>query len=313
MTRAVVYTEIGAPDVLHVADVEGASPGPGQVRVRIEAAGVNPIDAKLRSGRRPSPPIVAPRRVGSDAAGVIVAVGADTPGLRPGLPVAITGAAGMYAEEIVAPAATVFPRPVAVSAAQAAAVGVPVSTAYQALRSLAVGAGDTLLVHGGSGAVGRAAVQFAVLWGARVIATCSERRAPDLEALGAETVRYGDGLADRVRSLAPDGVTVAIDAAGTDEALQTSVELVADRSRIATLVRGADAVGLGIVGFGGGSPHPLTAEQQAMRREGIAVVLPLLAAGAFSVELGPTLRLDDAAEAHRLVEAGTDGKILLVP
>jgi NADPH:quinone reductase-like Zn-dependent oxidoreductase len=227
--------------------------------------------------------------------------------------VAIVGAAGAYADELTVPAASVFLRPAGVSAAEAAAIGIPVSTAYQALRSLAVAAGDTLLLHGGSGAVGRAAVQFAVAWGATVVATCSARRAADLEALGAQTVRYGDGLAERVRALAPGGVTAALDAAGTDEALSSSLALVDDRGRIATLVRGADAEGLGIQAFAGGSPHPLTAQETAWRREAIAVVLPLLAAGAFSVELGPSLPLAEAAEAHRLVEAGTDGKILLVP
>ncbi|MFJ6652985.1 zinc-binding alcohol dehydrogenase family protein [Microbacterium sp. NPDC091313] len=312
MSRTVVYTEIGPPEVLRVDDVDPGAPGPGQVRVRIEAAGVNPIDAKVRGGRRPSPPVDGPRRVGADGAGVIVAVGADVPQWRPGLPVAVMGATGTYADELTVSASSVFLRPAGVSAAQAAAVGIPVSTAYQALRSLAVGPDDTLLLHGGSGAVGRAAVQFAIAWGARVIATCSERRAADLHSLGAETVRYGDGLADRVRALAP-AVSVALDAAGTDEALQVSLELVADRTRIATLVRGADADGLGIRAFGGGSPHPLSADELGWRREAIPVVLPLIAAGAFSVELGPSFPLEQAAEAHRLVEAGADGKIVLLP
>ena len=185
MSRAVVYRELGGPDVLEIADIDPGEPGPGQVRVRLEAAGVNPIDAKLRGGRRPSPPIDGHRRVGSDGAGVVVAVGPDAAGWRPGMPVAVSGALGTYAEEVTTDAATVFVRPPAVSAVDAAAVGVPTSTAYQSLRSLAVGPGDTLLLHGGSGAVGRAAVQFAVLWGARVIATCSDRRAGDLQALGA--------------------------------------------------------------------------------------------------------------------------------
>ncbi|HYP73580.1 MAG TPA: zinc-binding dehydrogenase, partial [Microbacterium sp.] len=117
----------------------------------------------------------------------------------------------------------------------------------------------------------------------------------------------------RVRELAPQGITVAIDLVGTDEALAQSIELLSDKSRIATLVRGADAAGLGIRAFSGGNPVPLTAQEQAWRVEAIPVALALLEAGRFSVELGPALPLADAAEAHRLVEAGTDGKVVLVP
>jgi NADPH:quinone reductase-like Zn-dependent oxidoreductase len=131
--------------------------------------------------------------------------------------------------------------------------------------------------------------------------------------LGATPVGYGDGLADRVRAAAPQGVTVALDCAGTDEALDVSLELVADRSRIATIVRGADAAGLGIRAFSGGSPEPLTEQQVAWRAEAIPVVAALLAAGAFRVELGPELPLAEAAEAHRLVAAHTPGKITLLP
>ncbi len=198
MPHAIVYTEFGGPDVLHLSDIEPATPGPGDVVIRVEAAGVNPIDAKLRSGARPSGPIETPRRVGADGAGVVTALGDAVEGLRVGEPVVFFGAAGAYADEIAVPASHVVPRPPSVSAQDGAGVGIPAGTAYQALRSLAVGAGDTLLLHAGSGAVGQAAIQFAVLWGARVIATCSRGRAERVESLGAEPVAYGDGLADRV-------------------------------------------------------------------------------------------------------------------
>ncbi len=313
MPRAVVYRTVGGPDVLHVEEVPARLAGPGEVLVQVEAAGVNPIDAKLRSGRRAAPPITEPRRVGTDAGGTVLAVGTGVEGFRPGMPVAVRGTFGAYADEIVARAEDVFPRPAGVDAATAAALGVPIGTAYQSLRSLAIGPDDTLLLHGGSGAVGRAAVQFAVAGGARVLATSSERRAEGLRALGAEPLRYGDGLLGRVREAAPAGVTAALDCVGTDEALEVSLAVVADRSRIVTLARGADADALGIRAFLGGSPHPLTAGEEAWRREAMPVALALLAAGAFSVELGPALPLEDAAEAHRLLEAGTDGKIVLIP
>ncbi|WP_127475922.1 quinone oxidoreductase family protein [Microbacterium sulfonylureivorans] len=313
MATAIVYTEFGGPEVLHPIDIPAPVPGAGEIAIRVEAAGVNPIDGKLRSGLRTSAEIVEPRRVGSDGAGVVTAVGAGVDGFRAGDAVVFSGAYGAYATDVVVPASRVHPRPPQVDAATGAALGIPVGTAYQTLRSLSVGSGDTLLLHGGSGAVGQAAIQFAVLWGATVVATASPRRADAVRALGATPVPYGDGLADRVREVAPQGVTVAIDAAGTDEALQTSVELVADRTRVATLVRGRDASALGVRAFMGGSPEPLTAQQQEWRGEAMPVVLALLAAGRFSVELGPSFALSDAPEAHRVVAAGVDGKITLVP
>uniref|UniRef100_UPI000FDB7B54 zinc-binding dehydrogenase n=1 Tax=Microbacterium sp. CPCC 204701 TaxID=2493084 RepID=UPI000FDB7B54 len=217
------------------------------------------------------------------------------------------------ATDVVATVAQVHPRPPQVTPAQGAALGIPVGTAYQTLRSLSVGAGDALLVHAGSGAVGQALIQYAVLWGATVVATSSERRFDAVRSLGATPVAYGDGLIQRVREAAPNGLTVVIDAAGTDEALQTSVELVPDLDHVATLVRGKDAASLGIRAFSGGSPRPLTTQQQAWRAEAVPVTLALLAADRFRVELGPSFALADAAEAHRAVEAGVDGKITLVP
>ena len=106
---------------------------------------------------------------------------------------------------------------------------------------------------------------------------------------------------------------MALDAAGTDEAIEASLELVADHARIATIVRGADAAGFGIRAFSGGSPEPLTDVELGWRAEALPVTVALLAAGAFSIEVGPSLPLSDAAEAHRLLEKGVDGKIVLVP
>ncbi|MCP2637755.1 NADP-dependent oxidoreductase [Microbacterium sp. HD4P20] len=313
MSVAIAYTEFGGPEVLREIDIPTPEPRPGEVAVRVEAAGVNPIDAKLRSGRRPSAAITEPRRVGSDGAGIVTAVGADVDGVRVGDAVVFSGASGAYATDVTLPAARLHRRPPGVSAAEGAAIGIPVGTAYQSLRSLSVGAGDTLVVHAGSGSVGQAVIQYAVLWGATVIATSSERRFDRVRALGATPIVYGEGLVDRLRDAAPGGITVAIDAAGTDEALQTSVQLVADRDRVATLVRGKDAAGLGIRAFSGGSPMPLTAQQQTWRDEAVPVTLALLAAGRFSLELGPSFPLADAADAHRAVESGVDGKVTLVP
>ncbi|MER7445779.1 NADP-dependent oxidoreductase [Microbacterium sp. NPDC097977] len=314
MARAIVYTEFGSPDVLHLIEVPDPIALSGEAVVRIEAAGVNPIDAKLRSAKRPSPPITEPRGVGFDGAGVIESVGDGVAGFAVGDRVAIRDTVGTYASHLSVAVEKLVTLPDSVTAAEGAGIGIPAGTAFQALRSLGVAQGDVLLVHGGSGAVGQAAVQFAVAWGATVIATASPARHEQLRELGAVPVAYGDGLLDRVRDAAPDGVTVALDCAGTDEAIEVSLDLVADRDRIATIVRGPDAASFGIRAFSGGSPEPLSAQELEWRAEALAATVELLAAGDFTIELGPAIPLAEAARAHELVESGAaSGKIVLVP
>jgi len=313
MAKAITYSRLGGPEVLTLTDIDVPAPGAGDLAVRIEAAGVNPRDHKVRSGIRASDPITEPRPIGSDAAGIVTAVGVGVEGFREGDAVVVAGAVGAYATDIVVPASHAWPRPPQVSAQEGAAIGIPAATAYQTLRSLAVGPGDTLLVHGGSGAVGQAVIQFATLWGATVLATTSDRRSDRVRSLGATPLSYEPGIEGRVREAAPQGVTVAIDIAGTDEAIEASLALVADRHRIATLVRGEDADSFGIRAYLGGSPRPLCSREIGWRSEAMPVTIQLLAAGAFSVELGPSLPLADAAEAHRLVEQGVDGKVTLIP
>lgn len=315
MARAIVYTEIGSPDVLQLVEIPDPVAGPGEVIVRIEAAGVNPLDAKRRSGARPMPPITEPRRVGFDGAGVIEALGDGVTGFAIGDRVAVHDGDGTYASHIVIAASKLDALPDAVTAAEGAALGIPIGTAYQCVRSLDVGPGDVLLVHAGSGAVGQAVIQFAVDAGATVIATGSPARHDQLRELGAIPVAYGEGLADRVRA-ALDGreVTVALDCIGTDEAIEVSKQLVADHDRIATIVRGPDAADLGIRAFSGGSPEPLTDEQVAWREEAIGVAISLIEKGDFQIELGAELPLAEAAQAHRLIEDhAAHGKITLVP
>lgn len=314
MARAIVYTEIGSPDVLHLIEVPDPTAGPGEVVVRIEAAGVNPIDAKQRGGIRPTPPITEPRRVGFDGAGTVAEVGEGVTGYAVGDRVVIRDTPGTYASLLAVPVGHLARLSDGVTAAEGAALPIPAGTAYQSLRSLRVEQGDTLLVHAGSGAVGQAAVQYAALWGATVIATASPARHDQLRVLGAIPVAYGDGLEQRIRELAPEGVTVALDCAGTDEAIQASLVLVADRDRIATIVRGPDAAGFGIQAYSGGSPTPLSEEQLAWRAEAVPLTINLIEAGDFQVELGPELPLAEAARAHELVEQhATRGKIILVP
>ncbi|GAA1217524.1 NADP-dependent oxidoreductase [Microbacterium maritypicum] len=314
MARAIVYTEIGSPAVLHLIEVPDPVAARGEVVVRIEAAGANPIDAKLRGGKRPSPPITEPRPVGFDGAGVIEALGEGVDDFAVGDRVAIRDGHGTYSSALAIPTENLAKLPDSVTTAEGAGIGIPAGTAYQALRSLGVAEGDVLLVHGGSGAVGQAAVQFAVAWGATVIATGSPARHDQLRELGALPVAYGDGLLDRVRAAASSPVTVVLDCAGTDEAIETSLALVADRDRIATIVRGPDAASFGIRAFSGGSPVPLTAQELAWRAEALPETIALLDAGDFTIELGPQLPLAEAARAHELMESGAaSGKIILLP
>lgn len=314
MASAIVYTEFGSPDVLHLMEVPDPVAVRGEVVVRIEAAGANPIDAKLRSGKRPSPPITEPRGVGFDGAGVVEVLGEGVDDVAVGDRVAIRDTRGTYASALAVEADKLVRLPDAVTAAEGAAIGIPAGTAYQALRSLGVTSGDVLLVHGGSGSVGQAAVQFAVADGATVIATASPARHDQLRELGAIPVAYGEGLLDRVRAAAPSPVTVALDCAGTDEAIETSLALVSDRDRIATIVRGPDAADFGIRAFSGGSPVPLTEQELAWRAEALQKTVDQLASGDFTIELGPELPLAEAARAHELMESGAaSGKIILVP
>lgn len=313
MARYVTYSQTGGPEVLELNDGPDPVPGEGEVVVAIRAAGVNPIDWKLRAGIRTSGPFEEPRRVGFDGAGVISALGPGVDGCSVGDEVVVENTPGTCATHVVASPENLTAKSAGVSFEVAAALGVPVSTAYQALASLDVGEGDRFLLHGGSGAVGQAAIQIARARGAAVIATASTRNHDRLRDLGAIPVAYGEGLLGRLQEASPEGYTVSLDCAGTDEALETSLELVA-RSRIGTIVQGAQYHEMGLQAWSGGSPEPLTPEQTALRAEAIAAVLPLIATGEFDVEIGLVMSLDEVVEAHRLSqESSVRGKIVLVP
>lgn len=313
MSQAMQFSQVGPSSVLQLREVDVPAPGVGEIHIRVAAAGVNPVDWKIRSGLRPIPADVEWHGTGDDGAGWVVATGAGVEGFRAGDPVVFCNAGGSYATDVVLDAHHVFPRPANVSAAQGAAIGIPVGTAYQVMRSLAVSAHDTVLIHGGSGSVGQALIQFVVGLGASVVATSSPERADTVAALGATHISYGDGLLERAKDAAPDGYTVAIDCAGTDEALDVSLALVSDRSRIGTIVRGADADAYGIQAWRGGSTRQMTAQQNAWRLEAVPVALALMAAGSFTVELGETYPLANAAKAQDDSQSGAPGKLIVLP
>lgn len=314
MARFIRYTEHGGPEVLTPVDGPVPEAPAGGVVVEVRAAGVNPVDSKIRSGRRGTRDFSTPQGVGADAAGVVVALGDGVVGVQVGDEVVVHGASGAYATHLVATPSQLVPKPAAVGFEEAAALGIPAGTAYQVLRSLGLRAGETLLLHAGAGGVGQAAIQFARAWGAQVVATASPGNHERLRELGAVPVAYGPGLVGRLRDAAPHGYDVALDAAGTDEAVEACLELVADRGRIATIVRMTDAADLGIRTWSSAMPETMGPEEVRLRAEGVAEAARLAAEGRFQVEVSSRYPLAEAADAQRESEAGhVRGKIVLIP
>jgi NADPH:quinone reductase-like Zn-dependent oxidoreductase len=310
MTRTVVAEGYGGPEVLAVHDVELPPPGDGQVLVDVRAAGTNPVDFKLYSGQMGDDPAKLPMALGMEAAGVVVAAapGASgyTGGLTVGDEVIVTNVDGAYAQRVLAKAAEVGHKPAALSFEQAAGLLLVGGTAWHLLTNTKVGTGDTVLIHGASGGVGLMAVQLAIARGAKVIATASPARHEQLRSYGAEPVAYGEGLADRVRALGK--VDAALDLVGSDEALDTSVELVADRSRIATIAGFGRSAELGIAALTGADGG------QAIRDASRVDIIALAADGKLEVTVDKVFPLDEAAQAHRYLQTGhARGKVVLVP
>ncbi|MBO3085011.1 NADP-dependent oxidoreductase [Cellulomonas fengjieae] len=312
-SRAVVASAYGGPDVLRVIDVDPGEPGPGNVLLDVRAAGVNPTDWKGYAGVYGTDPAKLPMRLGYEVSGVVSAVGPSVRWLTPGDEVIAWRVRGGYADQIVVSEQVTVRRPPALDWPAAAGLLLAGTTAVHTLTATAARDGDVVLVHGGSGGVGRMVVQLAVLRGARVIATASPRHHDDLRDLGATPVAYGEGLLDRIQEAARQTgpVTVAIDTVGTDEALDTSVKLVADRARVATIAGFARARDLGIKALGGGAgADPGTAVREAAR----AQLAELASDGTLDVRVARTYPLVDAARAHRDGMAGhSAGKLILIP
>jgi NADPH2:quinone reductase len=313
MARVVVATALGGPEVLSVVEMAVEAPAAGEARLAVRAAGVNPVDWKRYSGAMGGD-VRLPMRLGFEVAGVVTDVGNDAIG--PSGPIAVGDEViayrvdGGYADDLLVPASTVVPKPPAMSWEAAAGLMLAGATAVHALEATGVGAGDTVLVHAAAGGVGLMAVQLAIARGARVVGTASELNHEYLRELGVVPTTYGDDLAERVRALAPDGVDAAIDCIGTDEAVDVSLELVADRDRIATIAafrRGGEA-GIKLLGGGPGA-DPGTELRKAARLQ----LTALVEEGQLEVR-ARSFALDDVAAAHREGQAGhVAGKLVLVP
>ena len=298
--RAVQYSRFGGPEVLEVVEAPDPHPGPGQIRVAVRAAAINPIDWKLRSGAMGGE---LPQRTGREVAGVVDEVADGVTDVVPGDEVFGFAAGGAGAAEL-ALLEDYAPIPPSLDFAGAAGLPVAVETAVRTLDLLGVGPGTTLVINGASGAVGTAAVQIARSREARVIGTASPGNHDYLHSLGAEPTTYGDGLVERVRALAPDGVDAALDAAGGG-ALPALVELTGDPEHVVTIADhpGAEQTGARFSG-GMGTGRAV----HALREIG-----ELIEAGRFSLPVAQTLPFEQISEAHRLSETGhVRGKIVLV-
>ncbi|MEU1408913.1 NADP-dependent oxidoreductase [Streptomyces sp. NPDC005728] len=304
MPKAYVFTRYGGPETEALTDVARPSPGPGQLLVAVRAAGVNPVDWKLRTGyRRPgeSGERVFPAVFGSEAAGVVEEVGAGVTGFAVGDAVFGNTVDGAYAEYALLAAAVTAHKPAGLSFTDAATLPVAAATAYDGIRQLGLAEGATLLVTGAGGGVGAAAVQIARAFGVRVVGVASEQKKDFVASLGAVHVAGGPDLADRVRATVPGGVDAVFDLVG-DRTLAEAAALLADRTKLITAA----------------APPATVAELGGSRvvRARTAAVLDAVAAlvlrGALDPHITRTFPLDLAEEALRTVEDGHAlGKIVI--
>ena len=304
--RAITYSRYGGSDVLELTEQPTPKVGPDSVLVRVRAASVNPVDWKVRAGYLDAiMDVTFPVVPGWDVAGVVERVGLDTPELQVGDEVYgyvrrdwVQG--GTFAELVAAPVRTLARKPTSLSFEEAAAVPLAGLTAYQTILRAGVTDGQTVLVHAAAGGVGSFAVQIARDLGARVIGTASSRNHEHLRSLGAEPVEYGDGVVDRVRALAPDGVDVILDFGG-DDLVSTSRALLADGGTVASTVDAAarDELGGHYVWV-----RPDTADLDALTA--------LLDAGTVKVDVAEVFELADAAAAHEASQTGhVRGKVVV--
>ena len=291
--KAVRFNEFGDPGVLRWDDAPDPEPGEGELLIEVRAASVNPFDAKLRSGALESQfPTELPKVPGSDAAGVVVAVGDGVEGVSPGDEVLGSATSGSYAE--LAAIGSFAPKPPALNWELAAALPMVEETATRALKHLGLESGQTLLILGGAGSVGSTAAQLAAKDGISVIGAVAPSDDERMKEAGGTPVRYGEGLRDRVREVSPDGVDGVVDTAGKGP-IEEVLELVSAPDRVVTLVDYAAAEKYGIqITSGGADAAP----------EGIGRVAELAAAGQFTLPIWRTYPMSDASSAHADLESG---------
>lgn len=305
MARTVQFSEYGGTEVLRVVDEPAPDAGPGQVRIAVRAAGVNPIDSKIMQGfMQEMMPLDLPAGLGSDVAGVVDQVGTGVTAFQVGDEVMGSSLSPAISEYALADSANLIAKPAEVGWDVAGSVAGAGGTAWTVLNRLQVHEGETLLIHAAAGGVGTFAVQLAVARGVRVIGTAGEHNFDYLKSIGAEPVSYGDGLLDRVRAIAPDGVDAVVDASGRGE-IPVSIELAGGPERVLTLVA-FDAAETGIQIFAGGTGDD--------RGPALREIVSLIAKGSLTVPIWRAFPLDETAAALEASSAGhLRGKIVVLP
>ncbi len=309
--RVAGVTEFGGPEALHIVEIDAPEPGPGEVRIRVHAATVNPTDTYLRNGayvrilERKEPPFIA----GMEAAGVVDAIGDGVAGVAVGddvmaivLPTGPRG--GAYAEQIVVPARSVAPIPAGSTFAEAATLPMNGLTARLALDDLGLAPGDTLAVTGAAGAFGGYAVQLAKADGLRVIADASEADEELVASLGADVVvRRGDGVAARIREHAPDGVDGLCDGSVQGSLVLPAIK---DGGGLAAVRpwEGESERGIAI--------HQIWVSRYATAQAELDALRQLVEEGEVALRVAEEYPAEQAADAHRRLEAGgTRGRLVI--
>ncbi|MEU0297959.1 NADP-dependent oxidoreductase [Streptomyces sp. NPDC006175] len=298
--RAARFHEYGGAESLVIEQAPDPHPGPGEIRVRVAAAGVNPIDWKLRAGALHQLfPVELPAIPGRDGAGVVDEIGDGAQGVSIGDRVfGLGGVTGATAELLVLSAWA--HTPATWNDEQAAGAGLTSVTAMGGLNALGSLAGRTLLIEGAAGGVGSAAAEIAVARGATVIGTAGERNHEFLTSLGAVPTTYGPGLAQRLTALAPDGVDIALDTAASGS-LGDLVAITGDPQRVATVADHAGGQRLGT--------HVVNAENDSAL---LSAAAELGRQGRYTPRIEQAYPLERIADAHAHAERGrTRGKIVI--
>jgi len=304
--RAVRFDGYGGRDVLYVTEVPMPVPGADEVVVAVRAAAINPGEASIRSGAFHSQvPAVFPSGEGSDLAGVVVALGDAVDAFAVGDDVlGYSWTRSSHATHAAVPVSQLIPKPPELSWEVAGSLYVVGCTAYAAVRAVQVQPGDTVAVSAAAGGVGTIVTQLLAHRGAHVLAIASAANAGWLTAHGAVPVPYGDGLTERLRAAAPDGVDAFIDLFGP-EYLDVAVELGIARDRIETIIAFPRAGELGTKADGSG---------MASTQEVLSEMTGLVAQGVIEVPIAATYPLDEVAQAYaQLEQRHTRGKIVLIP
>ena len=301
MSKAFVFTQYGGAEVQQMVDMPLPTPGPGQLLVAVRAAGVNPIDWKVRAGYlQQAMPLELPAVLGCAAAGVVQAVGEGVDGFSVGDEVfAALPLVGAYAEYALFPAAGTVAKPAGISFEIAATLPVAAAAAYDGIEQIALKEGQTLLVLGAGGGVGAPAVQLARARGIRVLGVASAGKQELVQSLGGIFVLSGEGVEDRIREVSPDGVDAVFDLVG-GETVRALAGLAHDSSRVVS------AADYAIAEIGGAAlEHPdAVATLRALGE--------LAEAGTLTPQITATFSLDDAGAALALVEEGhVSGKVVI--